>query len=48
MLREDGEDDDVKDGVGGVGGGVYWGVLETVMRSKSCAVGIGRTVVVLG
>jgi hypothetical protein len=47
MLGEDSEED-VKDGVGGVGGGVYWGVLETVMYSKFGCVETWRTVLVLG
>lgn len=41
-------DDEVSEGVGGVGGGVYWGVRETVMYSKSLSTEIGRRGVVLG
>jgi hypothetical protein len=32
----------VREGVGGVGGGVYWGVRATVMYSKSVSTEIGR------
>ena len=32
----------VREGVGGVGGGVYWGVRATVMYSKSVSTEMGR------
>jgi hypothetical protein len=47
MLGED-DEDDVEDGVGGVGRGVYCGILEIVMYSKSCSVGSGWTVFFFG
>ena len=41
-------DEEVKEGVGGVGGGVNWGVRETVMYSKSVSTETGRSGLVRG
>jgi hypothetical protein len=44
MLGEE----EVKLGVGGVGGGVYWGVRGTVMYWKSVSTEMGRLGLVRG
>ena len=38
----------VREGVGGVGGGVYWGVRATVMYSKSVSTEMGRCGLIRG